>query len=150
MCVPWELNPQHFVLLTQCSTTEPQEHWYHLIGQPQQFLYWYSECFSTFYCSLWCALRFITTKKHCSFVSHDHFLPETLKQAAFDNILLKLFKGIVNPKMKILSLITHELLITHYLLIHYFMSFQTHKTFVNLRNTNSYIFDEIRELSARN
>ncbi len=25
MCVPWELNPQPFVLLTQCSTTEPQE-----------------------------------------------------------------------------------------------------------------------------
>ncbi len=23
MCVPWELNPQHFALLTQCSTTEP-------------------------------------------------------------------------------------------------------------------------------
>ncbi len=26
-CVPWELNPQPFVLLTQCFTTEPQEHW---------------------------------------------------------------------------------------------------------------------------
>ncbi len=25
MCVPWELNPQHFALLTQCSTTQPQE-----------------------------------------------------------------------------------------------------------------------------
>ncbi len=25
MCVPWELNPQPFALLTQCSTTEPQE-----------------------------------------------------------------------------------------------------------------------------
>ncbi len=25
MCVPWELNPQHFALLLQCSTTEPQE-----------------------------------------------------------------------------------------------------------------------------
>ncbi len=24
-CVPWELNPQPFALLTQCSTTEPQE-----------------------------------------------------------------------------------------------------------------------------
>ncbi len=24
MCVPWELNPQAFALLTQCSTTEPQ------------------------------------------------------------------------------------------------------------------------------
>ncbi len=26
MCVPWELNPQPFTLLTQCSTTEPQKH----------------------------------------------------------------------------------------------------------------------------
>ncbi len=26
MCVPWESNPQPFALLTQCSTTEPQEH----------------------------------------------------------------------------------------------------------------------------
>ncbi len=25
MCVPWELNPQTFALLS-CSTTEPQEH----------------------------------------------------------------------------------------------------------------------------
>ncbi len=23
VCVPWELNPQPFALLTQCSTTEP-------------------------------------------------------------------------------------------------------------------------------
>ncbi len=30
MCVPWELNPQPFVLLTQCSTTEPQEHMHHM------------------------------------------------------------------------------------------------------------------------
>ncbi len=28
MCVPWESNPQPFALLTQCSTTEPQEHCY--------------------------------------------------------------------------------------------------------------------------
>ncbi len=25
VCFPWELNPQPFALLTQCSTTEPQE-----------------------------------------------------------------------------------------------------------------------------
>ncbi len=24
VCVPWELNPRPFALLTQCSTTEPQ------------------------------------------------------------------------------------------------------------------------------
>ncbi len=28
MFVPWELNPQPFALLTQCSTTEPQEQVY--------------------------------------------------------------------------------------------------------------------------
>ncbi len=26
VCVPWELNPRPFAPLTQCSTTEPQEH----------------------------------------------------------------------------------------------------------------------------
>ncbi len=26
ICVPWESKPQPFALLTQCSTTEPQEH----------------------------------------------------------------------------------------------------------------------------
>ncbi len=29
MCVLWELNPQPFALLMQCSTTEPQEHTVH-------------------------------------------------------------------------------------------------------------------------
>ncbi len=33
MCVAWELNPQPFALLTQCSTTEPQEHLYMLLKQ---------------------------------------------------------------------------------------------------------------------
>ncbi len=32
MCVPWELNPQTFALLTQCSTTEPQEHYFCVLG----------------------------------------------------------------------------------------------------------------------
>ncbi len=30
MCVPWELNPKPFALLTQCSTTEPQEHYIYI------------------------------------------------------------------------------------------------------------------------
>ncbi len=30
VCVPWELNPQPFVLQMQCSTTEPQEHYHTL------------------------------------------------------------------------------------------------------------------------
>ncbi len=33
MCVPWELNPQPFVLLTQCSTAEPQEQRTELVFQ---------------------------------------------------------------------------------------------------------------------
>ncbi len=28
MCVPWELTPQPFALLTQCSTTELQEQYF--------------------------------------------------------------------------------------------------------------------------
>ncbi len=35
MCVPWESNPQPFVQLTQCSTTEPQEHWQSAIIKKQ-------------------------------------------------------------------------------------------------------------------
>ncbi len=31
MCIPWELNPQPFALLTQCSTTEPQENIFNLM-----------------------------------------------------------------------------------------------------------------------
>ncbi len=31
VCVPWESNPQPFTLLTQCSTTEPQEQVLHFI-----------------------------------------------------------------------------------------------------------------------
>ncbi len=32
MCVPWELNPQPFAQLMQCSTTEPQEHMIYAIS----------------------------------------------------------------------------------------------------------------------
>ncbi len=31
MCIPWEMNPQPFVLLMQCSTTEPQENIFNLM-----------------------------------------------------------------------------------------------------------------------
>ncbi len=37
ICVPWESNPQPFALLTQCSTTEPQEHLRHLLYQTSTF-----------------------------------------------------------------------------------------------------------------
>ncbi len=46
-----------------------------------------------------------------------------------------MIKGLVHPKMKILSLITPLMLL------------QTHKTFVHLQNTNEDVFDEIWELS---
>ncbi len=39
MCVPWESNLQPFALLTQCSTTEPQEHfvcWQHFFIEEVQ------------------------------------------------------------------------------------------------------------------
>ncbi len=41
MCVPWELNPRPFVLLTQCSTTEPQEHLLLLDRNNRNKNYWY-------------------------------------------------------------------------------------------------------------
>ncbi len=41
MCVPWELNPRPFSLLTQCSTTEPQEHQTNTIRYNNNFSYIY-------------------------------------------------------------------------------------------------------------
>ncbi len=35
MCASWESNPQPFALLTQCSTTEPQEHSTHGLSPSQ-------------------------------------------------------------------------------------------------------------------
>ncbi len=39
MCVPWESNSQTFVLLTQCSTTEPHRNTYTVAGQAGGFLH---------------------------------------------------------------------------------------------------------------
>ncbi len=47
MCVSWELNPQPFALLTQCSTTEPQEQEYDSVRQ--QYLVGPVKCNITFY-----------------------------------------------------------------------------------------------------
>ncbi len=42
MCIPWELNPQPFALLTQCSTIEPREHYTEYGRSLQiQFLHYY-------------------------------------------------------------------------------------------------------------
>ncbi len=38
MCVHWELNPQPFALLTQCSTTESLEHDFTFITLQQAVL----------------------------------------------------------------------------------------------------------------
>ncbi len=40
VCVPWESNPQPFALLTQCSTTEPQEHTDYITDSPMDALQW--------------------------------------------------------------------------------------------------------------
>jgi len=53
---------------------------------------------------------------------------------AWLNNIDAIIKGLVHPKMKILSLITHP--------------FQARKTFVLLQNINEDIFDEIWELSV--
>jgi len=47
----------------------------------------------------------------------------------YQDYLLTMFKGLVHPKMKIKSLITHP------------HAVPTRKTFVRLRNTNEDIFD---------
>ncbi len=48
MGVPWEFNPQPFALLTQCSTTEPQERFV-IAGINMQFLLWWKGlCFLLF------------------------------------------------------------------------------------------------------
>ncbi len=48
MCVPWELNPRHFALLTQCSTSEPQEHTcvYNICKSPICLMYVYRNIFN--------------------------------------------------------------------------------------------------------
>ncbi len=60
MCVPWELNPWPFALLTQCSTTEPQE-------QEQEHWAWYSWCFiSSFWASAcFCIADIRNTNMYC-------------------------------------------------------------------------------------
>ncbi len=51
MCVPWELNPQPFALLMQCSTTEPQEHyilfiinWFNIVFIQNYIILFIKEC----------------------------------------------------------------------------------------------------------
>ncbi len=63
MCDPWELNPQPFALLTQCSTTEPQEHFTATtamnISQGNKYFYYFMLTKvnnSTTHCTLWLSL----------------------------------------------------------------------------------------------
>ncbi len=46
MCVPWESNPQPSALLTQCSTTEPQEHNFREAELKMHINLWMSQYFS--------------------------------------------------------------------------------------------------------
>ncbi len=57
MCVPWESNPQLFALLTQCSTTEPQEH----IHSIQRYI-----CTTDFRIALLCFSKFGTNRFQCT------------------------------------------------------------------------------------
>ncbi len=50
MCVPWELNPQYFALLTHCSTAEPQEHTVQYFHRANKYHYFkFATFFSVFY-----------------------------------------------------------------------------------------------------
>ncbi len=53
MRVPWELNPQPFALLTQCSTTEPQEHYNHLFCCPDTQICAYNTMIKNLYLLLY-------------------------------------------------------------------------------------------------
>ncbi len=70
-----------------------------------------------------------------SFVSLPFFLSFFLSFFLLIMGHFKTFKGILHPKMKILSALT-------------LMSFQTHKSFVHLWNTNEDIFNETWEISV--
>ncbi len=43
MCVPWELNPQPFALLMQCSTIEPHDY-YIIIHVPESTILLHMQC----------------------------------------------------------------------------------------------------------
>ncbi len=68
MCVPWELNPQPFALLTQCSTTEPQEHLIYSIllkNMTKQCIFAVLLLFGMFYCptdDLFCSISMICSQ----------------------------------------------------------------------------------------
>ncbi len=47
MCVPWESNPQPFALVTQCSTTELQEHYMHFRAYFMLYFYYYYHYYET-------------------------------------------------------------------------------------------------------
>ncbi len=59
MCVLWELNPQPFALITQCSTTEPQEHYFTIIilllhyitifNLNKKIIIWFIDCNCVFF-----------------------------------------------------------------------------------------------------
>ncbi len=57
MCVPWESNPQTFVLLTQCSTTEPHRNTYTIyyranLGVGMDVRVWFVCCCKKMVCVL--------------------------------------------------------------------------------------------------
>ncbi len=83
MCVPWELNPQPFALLMQCSTTEPQEH------TSQPFLW---KCIKVKWSHFFFAVRERTLLCMCwiNVITLNLFVIEKLLQLPFSTIVLVL------------------------------------------------------------
>ncbi len=86
MCVPWESNPQPFALLTQCSTTEPQEHiickmkwkWHPKFSENSRFhsdIQWYKNTSTGFwFWNMQCSTKHSPPANHSNFCRRDLFL----------------------------------------------------------------------------
>ncbi len=70
MCVPWELNPQPFALLKQCSTTEPQEHKLLLVTSNK----WKSIFYNCDFISHSLVILFFTLRQKQPFILCRHIL----------------------------------------------------------------------------
>ncbi len=70
MCVPWELNPRPFALLTQCSTTEPQEATYIHVSTQIEIVPWlYKNCmcyYAALPCWFACSVQYYVCVIVCS------------------------------------------------------------------------------------
>ncbi len=79
VCVPWELNPQPFALLTQSSTTEPQEYVIHICIHIELYIF---EC-------LWPVCINLLCISACTFCVYVFVLREVLASEALLNIPMR-------------------------------------------------------------